>query len=60
MRHFKGMTFSMHIRHIFGSLLNYGVWDLCKYGRHQVKCEHCFLVNGIDKVKTATIPHLTC
>lgn len=27
----KGMTFSMHIRHIFGSLLNCRVWDL-KYG----------------------------
>lgn len=56
MRHFKGMTFSMHIRHIFGSLLNYGVWDLCKHGRHQVKCKHCFLVNGIDKVKLQQFP----
>ena len=43
MRHFKKMTFSMHVWHIFGSLLNYGVWDLYKYGRHQVKCNTLFL-----------------
>lgn len=38
MMNFKGMTFSiMQMGHIFGSMLNYGVWNLYKCGRHQVE-----------------------
>lgn len=55
---FKEMTISiMQLWHIFGSLLNYGVWDLYKCGRHQVEMYY-LLANVIDKVKIATIPHI--
>ena len=38
MMNFKGMTFSItQMGHIFGSMLNYGVWNLYKCGRHQVE-----------------------
>lgn len=59
MMHFKGITFSiMQMWHIFDSLLNNGVWDLYKCGRHQVEMQYYLLANVIDKVKIATISHI--